>query len=42
MLFPEQVRKLLNEQTAIGTGIRGIETTRLVHRDHPPGTESGG
>jgi hypothetical protein len=28
--FPEEVRKLLNEQTAIGTGARGIETTRLV------------
>ncbi len=28
--FPEEVRKLLNEQTAIGIGARGIETTRLV------------
>lgn len=28
--FPEEVRKLLNEQTAIGAGARGIETTRLV------------
>jgi hypothetical protein len=28
--FPEEVRKLINEQTAIGTGARGIETTRLV------------
>jgi hypothetical protein len=28
--FPEEVRKLLNEQCTIGLGARGIETTRLV------------
>jgi hypothetical protein len=28
--FPEEVRKLLNEQSTIGVGARGIETTRLV------------